>query len=81
VLAGSEIAALNASPKSLLFVGGKEGDLVDLLQIGFETSFGRNGTAPGPGGELGLRRGEGGYPLGTICVFLWSSSSVERLEE
>jgi hypothetical protein len=31
VLAGNKIATLDAPPKSLLFVGGEEGDLVDLL--------------------------------------------------
>jgi hypothetical protein len=67
VLAGSEIAPLNAAPEGLFFVGGKEGDLVDLPQIGFETTFGRNGTAPGPGGELGLRRGEGVNPSGLFA--------------
>jgi len=46
VLARFEVTSLDATAQVLLLLGGEEVDLVDLLEIGLETAFGRNGGPP-----------------------------------
>jgi hypothetical protein len=43
VLAGRGVTLLDAAAELLLLLGGEEGDFVDLLEIGLEAAFGRNG--------------------------------------
>jgi hypothetical protein len=46
VLAGLEVARLDASRELPFFLGREERDFVDLVEIRLQTAFGRNGWSP-----------------------------------
>lgn len=50
---GLQITRLDAATEFLLLVGGKERDLVDLLEVRFEAAFGGNSDSPVGGGLRG----------------------------
>ncbi len=79
MFAGFRVAVLDSTAEGLLLVRGEQGNLVDFNEVGFETAFGRNGKAPGPGGgaEVGMR---GLRPGRAICVLLKSATNGESLE-
>jgi hypothetical protein len=47
VLSRLQIALLDAAPQGDLLLRGEQRDLVDLLEIGFQAAFGRNGGLRG----------------------------------
>lgn len=49
MLAGGQIAFLDPAAETALFLCGEQRDLVDLLEVGLQATFGRNGRLLGGG--------------------------------
>jgi hypothetical protein len=64
VLARFEIAVLDPVTERQLLVGAEQGDLVDLLEVGLEAAFSRNGATPVGGSRDGRRVARVGGPPG-----------------